>query len=59
MRGKGAAVFWIGLFLIFANFWVSGQSTVLWSLFTGAKTKTPTPKPILLPKKPGSPSPIG
>ena len=33
--GKQAdAVFWIGLLLILVNFWVSGQSTILWKSLT-------------------------
>jgi len=34
MTGKANAVFWIGLVLIFANFWVTGQSTTFWSIFS-------------------------
>jgi len=34
MTGKATAVFWIGLILIFVNFWLSGQSTVVWKLLT-------------------------
>lgn len=59
MSGKGTAVFWIGLLLIFANFWVSGQSTIVWDAITGTAAKLPkSPNVKLLPKKPGSPSPI-
>jgi hypothetical protein len=35
MTGKANAVFWIGLIIILANFWISGQSTVIWDMFTG------------------------
>lgn len=34
MNSKQNAVFWIGLILIVANFWVSGQSTTFWQTFT-------------------------
>lgn len=30
MNGKATGVFWIGLILIFLNFWLSGQSTTFW-----------------------------
>jgi len=35
MTKQASAVFWIGLLLILANFWISGQSTTLWRSFTG------------------------
>jgi hypothetical protein len=34
MTGKASAVFWIGLILIFANFWITGQSSTLWESLT-------------------------
>lgn len=30
MSGKATFVFWVGLILIFMNFWLSGQSTSFW-----------------------------
>lgn len=44
MTGKANAVFWMGLILIALNFWVSGQSAVLWGAFTGTSTSTPPKK---------------
>lgn len=38
MNSKQNAVFWIGLILIVANFWVSGQSTTLWQTFSVKNT---------------------
>lgn len=35
MSGKANAVFTIGLILIVLNFWISGQSTAVWKMFTG------------------------
>lgn len=34
MSGKATGVFWIGLILIFLNFWLSGQSSALWAALT-------------------------
>jgi hypothetical protein len=45
MSGKATAVFWIGLILVFLNFWLSGQSTTLWQRFSkpgsGGNASTP------------------
>src|SRR5271166_4931868 len=44
MNSKANAVFWIGFILIFLNFWISGQSTSLWTSITtgGKKSKLAT-----------------
>jgi hypothetical protein len=43
MSGKATAVFWLGLILIFLNFWISGQSTSLWtSIAVPGSGGTPT-----------------
>lgn len=34
MTSKQSAVLWIGLFLIVANFWISGQSAIVWGDLT-------------------------
>jgi hypothetical protein len=31
MSGKATLVFWLGLILIVANWWISGQSSTFWS----------------------------
>jgi hypothetical protein len=36
MTGKQNMVFWIGLIMILVNFWISGQSTILWKTLTNA-----------------------
>jgi hypothetical protein len=47
MSGKSTAVFWLGLILIFLNFWISGQSSSLWDAITlpaaGTNTASTTP----------------
>lgn len=57
MTGKQNAVFWIGLLLLIANFWVSGQSTTFWQAFSVKQSasggKTPAP-PGIKPGKNGS-----
>lgn len=53
MTGKANAVFWIGFILIFMNFWISGQSTVLWQAISGGGVKTGGPngpQPMILQK---------
>lgn len=50
MTGKANAVFWMGLILIALNFWVSGQSAVLWGAFTGTSGNVQQ-KPAQPPKK--------
>ena len=51
MTGKANAVFWIGLVLIFANFWISGQSTTFWKAISlkGATASTPVTAPPAAP----------
>jgi hypothetical protein len=38
MTGKATGVFWIGLVLIFLNFWLSGQSSTIWHALTNPGT---------------------
>jgi hypothetical protein len=49
MSGKATAVFWIGLILVFLNFWLSGQSTSLWTRLSkpGAGSTGSASTPIL------------
>jgi hypothetical protein len=42
MSNRAVAVFWLGLILIFLNFWISGQSTTLWDAITVAPPKNTT-----------------
>jgi hypothetical protein len=43
MTGKANAVFWIGMLLIFANFWISGQSSTIWGEISGKPPSESTP----------------
>lgn len=56
MTGKANAVFIIGLILIGLNFWVSGQSTALWTIIAHSNPATSKPSG---PTKPYTPPVIG
>jgi hypothetical protein len=49
MTGKATAVFWLGLILIFLNFWISGQSTTFWNAITVKPASGPTPSSATTP----------
>jgi hypothetical protein len=61
MSGKGAFVFWVGLLLILINFWISGNSTIIWDVLTvpGSGNAGGTGNTSGLPGRTGSPGRTG
>jgi hypothetical protein len=55
MTGKQNAVFWLGLAMILLNFWLAGQSTIIWNTIAGTGSKNA--KKVTTPKAGNAPHP--